>query len=104
MAVVRMESKIEWKCFRARGGNWVAICDPLGLTIQSAAWATLMEDIAQTLNSMFRDLLKSGELVQFLRDRGWQPIGRIPLKPSNVRFDIPFTTSITDRDRQIALH
>ena len=104
MTIVKIESTVKWKCFRAKGGNWVAVCDPLGLTIQSETWATLMDDIANTLNSMLKDLLKSHELERFLRDRGWQPIGKIPQRPANVWFDVPFTTMTANRDSQVSLH
>jgi len=101
--VVKIEGKAVWKCFRAKGGNWVAICNPLGLTIQSETWADLIEDIIHTLNAMFRDLLKSQELEQFLRDLGWRPVGRIPSKPANVFFDFPFDLRQVHRDTQVAL-
>ena len=104
MTIVKIESKIKWNCSRAKGGNWVADCNPLGLTIQSETWVTLMDDIAHTLNAMFRDLLKSQELSRFLRDRGWRSIGRMPSKPTNVWFDVPFLTTPANRDPQIALH
>lgn len=103
MEIVRIQSKVQWKTTRAKGGNWVAICDPLALTIQSSTWANLMDDIAQTLNAMLIDLLRSNELKQFLRDRGWRPVGHLPTKPAaKLWFDVPFTTS--DRDFQVALH
>ena len=106
MTIVKIEGKatVEWKCSRARGGNWIAVCDPFGLTIQSGTWAALMEDIAQTLNAMFRDLLRSGELERFLRDRGWRPVGQMPSRPADIWFDFPFSTTRTaDRDPQVAL-
>ena len=89
--VVQIEGKVEWKCFRAKGGNWVAICEPLKLTIQSEIWTTLMEDIGQTLNAILRDLMQSqGEFEQFFRDKGWRSIGPIPSsKPADIWFDIP---------------
>ena len=104
MVVVKIEGKTEWKCLRAKGGNWVAICDPLQLTIQSATWATLMEDIAQTLNAIFVDLLRANELEPFLRDRGWKSLGQIPVKRANVWFDVPFIPRPATRDRQVAIH
>jgi hypothetical protein len=104
MTIVKIEGKVEWKCFRAKGGNWVAICDPLSLTIQSETWATLMDDIAQTLNSILRDLMESQELHKFFQERGWRPMGPIPSRSADVSFDIPFIPRIADRDFQVALH
>ena len=104
MTVVKVEANAEWKCVRAKGGNWVAVCDPLGLTIQSETWATLMEDIAQALNAMFIDLLESNELERFLRDHGWRSIGLMPEKAADVWFDVPFVSRPIARDKQVAVH
>lgn len=103
MTVVKMEGNIELRYFRAKGGNWVAICDPLGLTIQAKTWANLMEDFTQSVNAIFTDLLKSQELLQFLRDRGWRLEGPIPSRPADVWFDVPFVTRTADRDSEVAL-
>ncbi len=105
MTIVQVQAKLQWRAFRGRSGNWVAICDPLALTVQSNTWAHLMEDIAETLNAMFTDLLKSGELEQFLRDRGWGTTGPIPLKKrEDLWFDVPFSAEATDRDPALTLH
>jgi hypothetical protein len=91
------------EAFRGRGGNWVGVCDPLALTVQSDTWAHLMGDIAETLNAMFTDLLQSGELEQFLRDRGCGSSGPIPLRKRDVWFDVPFSAEASDRDPALAL-
>lgn len=46
-----------WAVSRTSGGNWIAVCDPLGLTLQSETYATFMEDIGQTLDAIMNDLL-----------------------------------------------
>lgn len=63
-----------------------------------------MEDIAETVNAMFTDLLVSGELDQFLRDRGWGLAGPIPVRKRDVWFDVPFSMESADRDSALALH
>lgn len=104
MTVVRIEGNTEWKCIRAKGGNWVAVCDPLGLTIQSETWAALMEDIAHALNAMFTDLLESKQLVRFFHERGWRSVDQIPSKADDIWFDVPIIARpTTDRDPQVAL-
>lgn len=104
MTVVKIKGNVQWRAFRARGGNWVAVCDPLGLTLQARTWADLAEDMAHTLNSIFRDLLRSGELERFLRDRGWQATDPIPRRPRDVWFDVPSTMTTVERDPALALH
>ncbi len=104
MVVVKIEGQTDWKCFRAKGGNWIGVCNPLGLTIQSKTWANLLEDIAHTLNAMFVDLLKSRELEKFLSRRGWRPVGRIPSKATDLWFDVPFVPRPSARGSQVAVH
>lgn len=105
MIVIKIEGNVEWKCFPAKGGNWVGVCDPLALTIQSETWASLMEDIAHALNAMLHDLLETKELNRFLSDHGWRSLTTIPLKPSEVWFDVPFIPRKDGRsDTQAAVH
>lgn len=104
VAVVSIEAKIAWRCSRARGGNWIAICDPLGLTVQSARYSELAEDVGDTLDLMFRELLRSNELDGFLRARGWKRgVGRLP-RPANVRFDVPFELLMARHGSAASLH
>jgi len=105
ITMVRIDGNVPWQCVRTQSGDWVAVCDPLRLTIQSDTFADLMEDISLTINDMFRDLLVSSELEKFLQDHGWQAVGSLPRDPENVRFDIPFFTAMMgSRDAQANLH
>jgi predicted RNase H-like HicB family nuclease len=82
-------------CLQTKSGNWVAVCDPLELTVQSETWAELMEDIGDTLEMLFQDLLSSNELERFLQDHGWEAVGHIPAQLDEpVRFDVPFSTTV----------
>ena len=89
-SLLRIDANLQWKCLQGPGGNWVAACEPLKLTVQAETWAELMEDIALTLDAMFRDLLITDELRRFLREHGWTLIGTIPNRPEEARFDVPF--------------
>ena len=106
MAVVNIEvqvqGNVEWRCFRGRGGSWVAVCDALALTVQSETYASLMEDIADTLNGILHDLVPSGELERFLRERGWRLVAPMP-SAEDSWFDVPFVTRTADRDREAVL-
>lgn len=90
MAIVHVEGNVQWKVLRAKGGDWVGVCDPLRLTLQSETYADLMEDIGLALNAMLRDLLETNDLERFLRDHGWTLAGAIPANREDVRFDVPF--------------
>ena len=106
MQIIKIEANVAWKFFRATGGNWVAVCDPLGLTVQSDTYANLMEDIALTLNALLKDLLEERELDKFLLDRGWRSVqGIIPTAPDDVYFDVPFAaTRAVDSDSQAPVY
>ena len=90
ITVVRVDAKLVWQVRQDKDGDWLAICDPLGLTLQGETWSDLMEDISLTLDAMLKDLLKSNELNQFLRERGWKLLGPVPELREDLRFDVPF--------------
>ena len=93
--VIHIEGKVDWVCWRGNGGHWIGICDPLKLTAQADTWFELMESIGETIDSVMKDLLQTGDLYRFLQDHGWKPRNPIPkqLTPEEIadyRFDIPF--------------
>ena len=45
-----------WRCFQAKGGNWIGVCDRLALTVQSETLAALDEAIIETLDAIDRDM------------------------------------------------
>lgn len=86
-----VEGEATFRCFRTKGGgHWVAVCDPLKITVQSDTWSDLMEDIGLSLEAILKDLLSSNELGRFLKDNGWKVYGAIPSPQEDVRFDVPF--------------
>lgn len=106
--VIQVEANLAWKCVRTSGGNYVAVCDPLRLTVQSDTWASLMEDISDTLDMVLKDLLASDQLPKFLKDQGWTLVRPLPSRAEqkNVRFDVPFSAAMNRRahDTQANLH
>ena len=88
--IVQIEANLQWQVARTKAGNWLGVCDPLRLTLQSETYAELMEDIGLALNAMLGDLLETHDLERFLRDHGWRPLGVIPARREDVRFDVPF--------------
>lgn len=96
--LIRVNANIQWKVSQGKGGNWIGVCEPLKLTVQSETWSELMEDIGLTLNDVMGDLLVSNELPQFLREQGWQLVGgRIPESKDAVRFDVPFSAMMAQQ-------
>lgn len=91
MQLIRLEGSVPWRCFRNRKtGQWIAICDPLKITAEGETWQELNQTIAEMLNAMLSDLLRTGDLKKFLTAHGWKPDKPIPAKPKNVHFDIPW--------------
>ncbi len=94
MTVVRIHSKMKWSAFRDPVTKyWVAVCDPLKLTVQGETWRALLESISDTIDLVFKDLVATGELEQFLETHGWRRQGEVPAKPTRVRFDVPFVVT-----------
>lgn len=86
---------ITWDVERA-GDSWVAVNDDLGLTVESATWAEMVEDIAAVMDSVFRSLWTSGDLERFLRERNIRLLGANidPHPETEPVFDIPFLPAL----------
>ena len=88
-----MNATIEWRAFRDPKTNvWIGVCDALSVTAQGDTWDELEQSIREIQNELFVSLHEEGELVQFLRDRGWSPTTSIPSSASSshhLKLDIP---------------
>jgi hypothetical protein len=85
---VQIEGSLEWKWGRTQNGRYIAICQPLGQTLQAERFPELLGSIVEALESTFRELCLSGDLEKFLMDRGWKV--NLPAEPKNARFEMPF--------------
>lgn len=88
---VRIQANVQWQWRVGAGGNYVAMCDPLKITLQAPSYSELMEDIGNTLDALLKDLMESHELEQFMRDHGWSMTAPLPPRPKDMRFDVPFS-------------
>lgn len=90
--IVEIEANISWVFHRTVSGNWIADCPPLGLTVQSASQAELEEDIKDSIDLLFRDLLRNDELDDFLRANGWRrrSDGLSSEEAGDTSFNVPF--------------
>jgi predicted RNase H-like HicB family nuclease len=101
-----VQAKITWKWVKTRHGKYVAICPALGQTVQAETFGDLVESMNEALDSTMRELMDSGNLNHFLKERGWKAV--MPEqrhKPhQRVRFDVPYGLKhVRERDLQEAL-
>jgi hypothetical protein len=89
--VIRIEGNVPWQWRVGSGGNYVAMCEPLKITLQAPSWIELMEDISSSLDALLKDLLESRELDAFMQEHGWNLLAPIPDRANGMRFDVPFS-------------
>ena len=106
LQIVRIDAKnVPLQCFQAKSGDWIGICEPLKLTVQSSTWGELMEDFALTLNGILSDLFQTRDFDRFMNDHGWTVVGQAPEQPENVRFDVPFLPAlVSNHGPQRSIH
>jgi len=102
--VIKIDAQVQWRTQKTNSGNYIAVCDPLRLTLQAENWAELMEDISIALDALLKDLLETNELNHFLRDQGWTLIGAMPTHPEGIRFDVPFFPAMMNHGSANQLH
>ena len=89
--LVRIDGSVEWKVWQTDSGEWVGVCDALGVTLQSETWAEMMEDISDGLELIFKDLIEENEFERFLSDRGWVARGTWD---ADSKVDLPFIPAL----------
>jgi hypothetical protein len=92
--IVRIDANLPLQCHQSHSGNWIGVCEPLKMTVQSSTWGELMEDFSLALNGILIDLMQTNEFDRFLRDKGWKLLGQLPARPKNIRFDVPFLPAL----------
>jgi len=95
---ITIQGNVTWTWNRTRRGSYIAVCRPIGQTVQAERWAELLESIDEVLGSTFKELLSTGDFERFLKERGWS-CGPIPTPRirRNLRFEMPFNLKGTPR-------
>lgn len=72
--------------------RWVAHCPPLKIAAEGETYSQLLERMDDCIQTLFSDLLVTGELEDFLREHNWQAMPGVPSRriAGNVRFDVPY--------------
>lgn len=86
---IEVSSQVQWQVGRAASGRFIAVCDPLGLTMEGAGLDDLAANITDAVQLLMVDLLSSGDLESFLRNRGWHATGLPKQDADEVEFDVP---------------
>ena len=71
MSLVRTQGVAEWEIEEdEESGVWVGVCVGLGLNANGGTFSELQECIWEVTEVLFADLVETGDLVPFLRERG----------------------------------
>lgn len=90
--LVRIEGNVPWMWRKGSGGNYVAICEPLKITLQARSYSELMEDISSSLDALLKELMETQDFERFMQDQGWHLSAPMPARPQqDMRFDVPFS-------------
>ena len=70
--MIKTDGRVQCKAFQNRDtGRWVGICDELGITVEGEDLDELHSVFGEAVNLLLVDLIEEGDLVAFLRERGW---------------------------------
>ncbi len=90
VACVEVRAQIQWQFYQDDASRrWIAICEPLKVTVEADTHTELRKNIEDGVNLLFVNLLRDNELDRFMVERGWTIRGPIPDGHQEVRFDVP---------------
>jgi predicted RNase H-like HicB family nuclease len=86
-----VQGEIVWKICRDKvSGQWIGVCDPIGLTASGDTYSEAVENCNHAMDIVFKDLLSSGDLEEFLNLRGWKTVDVDSLQGEDGGIDAPF--------------
>ena len=91
---VHIDATLQWQLVRTARGAFLAVCEPLGLTLEADDEAEARSIIGEGLHHFFLDHFEEGTLERFLAMKGWRLLSPLPQRgePSSVvRFDVPWS-------------
>ena len=85
MSLVRTQGVAEWEIVEdEESGLWIGVCVGLGLNADGGTFSELQECISEVTEDLFTDLVETGDLVPFLRERGLECSEEVVEAPSGV--------------------
>ena len=103
--IVQIRGQVPWQYFQdPQSRRWIGINPLLKLTVEEESQPLLFEAMNEAATSYFQELLRSGDLPQFLREQGFGTEQPLPERETrDVDFDIPLNTQrISPRDLEAA--
>lgn len=91
---IAIQARLQWNITITRAGNFLGVCDPIGLSLEGGSEDELRSVIEESLHWFFLTHLEDGTLNAFLASKGWTFTGPMPTKNEideggAVRFDVP---------------
>lgn len=88
---VQIEGNILWQFAQdPETQQWVGVCHHLNLNALGDTFAEVQACASDAMEGLFRDLLESNELDEFLRQNGWRVADGLPAPGQQARFDVPY--------------
>ena len=96
--MVQVEANLVWLVARdPDDGHWLGVCQAINATAMGDTWGDFQQCAEESIQLLFEDLFRSGELEAFLRRNGWSTTSPLPAPGTRVRFDVPFSTERRQR-------
>lgn len=74
--MVSIHAAVTWRAVRSkRSPVWVGTCQDLGLVAEAESLDELYSSVMETMDLLFHDLVKEGDLDEFLSEKDWQYSG-----------------------------
>lgn len=88
--IVQVQGQVRWEFHQDPASRrWIAICQPLNLTIEADSHTELRENIEDSLRLFLKSVFADGELEKFMRDHGWTAQVPPHVAANDIRFDVP---------------
>ena len=91
VVTIQIQGQIQWSVSQSAEGRYVAVCEPMGIAMEGATLDDLVANINESIQLVMNDLLRSGELDDFLRAQGWRTAATVKRSHTGgpVSFDVP---------------
>jgi len=84
---------VDGLCFSLSRGDsdvWIAECGPLGIVLESESLDGIHQQAAEAVHLLLVDLVESGDLEGFLKEREWQMVSSRRADDERASASIPY--------------